>query len=593
MMELGWQAWLTLGIVVSTFGVLSLTRLPSDYVFLGGLILLLLSGVLNTKEALAGFSSSGLITVGVLYVVVSGMKETGGLSWISHHVLGNPKSTRRAQLRLMLPVSALSAFLNNTPVVALFIPVVLEWSRRIRIQPSSLLIPLSYAAIFGGTCTLIGTSTNLVVNGLMQTHFNNAGLQFFEIAKIGVPLALIGIAFIILFPKLLPSRKAFNEIVENPREYTLEMQIATGSSIVGKSIESAGLRNLPGAFLAEVIRNDRVIAAVSPEEILQAGDRVVFVGNVDSLKSLYDYKELYPATDQLFKLDSPRHRRTLVEAIVSNTCPLVGTSIREGRFRDRYNAVVGAMGRNGERVSGRLGDIVLEPGDMLLIEAHAGFIPRQKDSRDFYLLNAVEDSTPKRFEKAPMAFMFLAGMVLAAAFGWLSMLEAALLTAALMLISGCTSVASARQSIEWEVLLTIAAALGIGIALQKTGAAGALAQSLLGLIGDNPWLALAMIYFITSLLTESITNNAAAALIFPVAVSTAERLDVNVLPFIIGIMLAASASFATPIGYQTNLMVYGPGGYRFGDFMRIGIPLNFVIGAAAVLLLPLIWPFAS
>lgn len=333
------------------------------------------------------------------------------------------------------------------------------------------------------------------------------------------------------------------------------------------------------------------MAAVPPNEVLRVGDRLVFVGNVDSMRALYHQQGLVPAPDQLFKLDGPRHQRRLVEAVVSNTCPLVGTSIREGRFRDRYNAVVIAVARNGERIDRRIGDIVLRPGDTLLVESHAGFISRQKDCRDFYLVSTIENSAPKRFDRAPWAFAILAGMVTAVAAGWLSMLKAGLLAALLMLASGCSSVAQARRSIEWDVLLTIAAALGLGSALETTGAAEALAGSLINLTGDHPWWALVAVYLTTSLFTEMITNNAAAVLVFPVAMNTAEGLGVNSMPFVMCIMIAASASFATPIGYQTNLMVYGPGGYRFSDYLRIGVPLNALMAGVALVFAPLIWPF--
>jgi di/tricarboxylate transporter len=368
--------------------------------------------------------------------------------------------------------------------------------------------------------------------------------------------------------------------------------VLPGGPLTGKTIQGGGLRHLPGAFVAELIRGQEILSAVPPEEILQAGDRLVFVGNVDSMRTLYHQGGLRPAPDQLFKLDTPRHKRCLVEAVVSNTCPLVGQSIREGRFRDRYNAVVIAVARNGERLGGRIGDIVLCPGDTLLIESHAGFITRQRDSRDFYLVSAMEDTTPKRLEKAPWAFAILVGMVAAAAFGWLPMLKAAVLAAGLMFITGCCSFGQARQNIEWHVLLTIAAALALGGALEKTGAAKALAGSLLSLTGQQAWLTLAVVYLTTTFFTEIITNNAAAALVFPVAMNVAEGLSVNKMPFIICIMIAASASFATPIGYQTNLMVYGPGGYRFTDYLRIGLLLNFLIGIVTVILCPLIWPFS-
>lgn len=591
LLSLSWQAWLSLAVVTSTFGLLAFSRFPSDMVFLGGLSLLFVSGVLDVKMALSGFSSQGVITVGVLYVVAAGLQETGGLLWISNRVLGTPKNHLVAQLRLTAPVAVLSAFLNNTPVVALFIPTVIEWSRRIRVQPSKLLIPLSYASIFGGLCTLIGTSTNLVVNGMVQTRYGGDGLSMFEITKLGLPCALVGLVCLALFRRLLPERKGFAEVIENPREYTLEMQISGDSSLAGKSIEAAGLRNLPGAYVAELMRGSNVLSAVSPNEVLQAHDRLIFVGNVDSIRSVYFQQGLSPASDQVFKMAEPRHKRCLVEAVVSNTCPLAGQSIRAGRFRQHYNAVVIAVARNGQRVQGRIGDIVLRPGDTLLIESHAGFLSRQKDSKDFYLISRIEDSTPKRVEKAPWAFAILLGMVLAVSVGGLSMLKGGVLAAALMLLTGCCTPAGARRSIEWNVLLTISAALGLGLALEATGAAATLAEALLRLAGEHPWSSLALIYVLTSVSTEMMTNNAAAALVFPVAMNTAENLGVSYMPFVICIMIAASASFVTPIGYQTNLMVYGPGGYRFGDFARIGLPIGLIIGVIAVSLAPLIWPF--
>ncbi|MCL4202446.1 MAG: anion permease [Pirellulaceae bacterium] len=590
--QIPWQAWLTVAVIVASFLVLVFTRLASDVVFLGALAVLLVSGVLTPGDALKGFSSQGMITVGVLYVVVAGLQETGGLSWMSQQMLGRPRRLGVALARMMLPVTVLSAFLNNTPVVAMFIPIVTEWCRRIRIQPSRLLIPLSYASIFGGICTLIGTSTNLVVNSMVQQRYQSDGWGMFEITKLGVPCALFGIGYILLFSRrLLPERRTLDEVFQNPREYTLELQVSSRGGLAGRTIQQAGLRHLPGAFLAELIRDEQVLSAVSPREVLRAGDRLIFVGNIDSMRDLRNQQGFEPVPDQLFKLDAPSHQRCLVEAVVSDTCPLVGKTIREGRFRNVYNAVVIAVARNGERLQGKIGDIELQPGDTLLIESHAGFVPRQKDSRDFYLVSGVENSTPRQFDKAPWAFSILAGMVLVVAVGWMTMLNAALVAAALMLMLRCCSPNQARRSIEWNVLLVIAAALGLGEALDKTGAAEQLALLLLSVVREHPWAALAMVYLTTTFFTEIITNNGAAALVFPIAMNTAERLDVSPMPFIACIMIAASASFATPIGYQTNLMVYGPGGYRFSDYFRIGIPLNIAMGVVAVSLAPWIWSF--
>jgi di/tricarboxylate transporter len=589
---LGWQAWITVAVIGAILTALLARPLPPDFLFLGGLVLLLIFGIVSPEEAFSGFSSPALLTVGALYIVVAGVQETGGLSWISQRVLGRPKSIRGAQFRLMAPITGLSSFLNNTPVVAMFIPVVTEWGRRIGVPASRLLIPLSYASILGGICTLIGTSTNLVVNGMVAQRFDAGELGMFEITLVGLPCAILGVLYILAFGnRLLVDRRSADEVFENPREYTLDMRVSAGSPLAGKSIGEAGLRRLPGAFLADLERDGQVLSAVSPEEILREHDRLVFVGNLDSIRDLRNTHGLEPSSDQLFKLNAAGHDRRLVEAVVSNTCPLVGKSIREGRFRNRYNAVVVAVARNGERVRGRIGDVVLRPGDTLLVEAHAGFVPRQRDSRDFYLVSNVDGFVARRVEKAPVAVAVLAAMVTVVTVGWMSMTVAALVAAGLMVILRCCSWSRARRSVEWSVLLVIAGALGIGGALESTGAAESVAGLLMEVGQGNPWITLVVVYAATAVFTELITNIGAAVLLFPIAMTAAHQLEVSPMPFIIAVMVAASASFVTPIGYQTNLMVYGPGGYRFSDYARIGLGLSLVVGVTALLLIPQIWPF--
>ncbi|QBG47348.1 SLC13 family permease [Verrucomicrobia bacterium S94] len=590
--ELSWEAWFTLGTILLMLIGLGGTRIPPDFVFLGALGALLVSGVLDTSQALNGFSSSGMITVGVLYIVVAGLKETGGLNWIGNGLLGRPKNERRGLLRLMLPVTGLSAFLNNTPVVAMFIPVVGSWCRKMKFSPSHFLIPLSFASIFGGLCTLIGTSTNLVLNGLYQDRFNHDGLSFFEVSKIGIPCAVVGFVFVFLFArKLLPERKPASAVFENPREYTLELTVTAGGPFDGKSIESAGLRNLSNCFLAELVRKGEVKSAVPPDFVLEGGDHLIFVGMIDSVKELRDLNGLEPAAEILFDLKASDQERCLVEVVVSSTCPLLGKSIKEGNFRKHYNAVVIAVARNGERVHGKIGDIVLRPGDTLLVESHAGFIPRQRDSHDFLLVGQVEDSQPIRHNKGPVAIGILVLMVLLAGTSVLSMLKASVLAALLMVATGCCSMGTARKSIEWQVLLVIGSALGIASAMATTGLAETLAQGLIALVPGKPLASLALVYLGTVLFTLLITNNAAAALIFPVAMETAGSLGVSYMPFLMTIMMAASASFITPMGYQTNLMVYGPGGYKFTDYGRLGIPLTVLMALVTIGLTPIIWPF--
>lgn len=592
LMGLPWQAWLAIATVCAAFLGNALTSLPADIVFLGAAAVLFLSGVLDEKAALAGFSNSGVITVGVLYIVVAGLQQTGALQWVSQQVLGMPKTSRKALVRLMLPVIGASAFLNNTPVVAMFIPVVNDWCRKLRFSPSKLMIPLSYAAIFGGLCSLIGTSTNLVVNGLLIDATGDRGLNLFDIAWIGLPCALFGFLFLLVTQSwLLPDRQSVLSETDDLREYTVEMRVEPKSPLVGKTVEKAGLRHLPHLYLAEIYRGEQVLPAVGPQERLLDDDRLLFVGGVDSILDLQRIRGLLPATDQVFKLDSPRAERSLIEVVVSNTCPLLGQTIREGQFRARYNAVVLAAARNGDRLTGRIGDICLQSGDTLLLEAPSTFLSERRISRDFYLVSGIPNSEPIRHGRSRIAFSLTLAMVLLAAAGWLSMLQAAVLAAVGMVALGCCSPAQAMRSIDWSVLLVIAAALALGEGLTVTGAAEAIANSVISVAGSSPWLTLVAVYAVTTVLTEVVTNNAAAALIFPIALSLADQLGVSYMPFVIGIMVAASASFSTPIGYQTNLMVAGPGGYKFSDFMRIGIPLNLLYGIVTVTIAPLVYPF--
>jgi di/tricarboxylate transporter len=587
-----WQAWFTIGVVVLCFDLLARNRAPPDITMAGGLTLLLVSGVLTPAQALAGLANEGMVTVGVLYIVVSGIRETGSIGWIVEKVLGKPRSLPHAQLKMMLPTALLSAFLNNTPVVAMFIPAVKEWAKRYRLSVSYLMIPLSYAAIIGGTCTLIGTSTNLVVNGLLIAETGLPALAMFDIAWVGLPAALIVILYVVLASRrLLPERQPVIDQFENVREYTVQMRVEAGSALVGKSITQAGLRQLPGLYLIEVERDGRIIPAVSPEERLYADDRLVFAGIVESIVDLQKIRGLVPATSQVTKIDSPREERRLIEAVVSNTCPLVGKSIRQGRFRDVYNAAIVGVARNGQRLKQKIGDIVLLPGDTLLLVTRPSFVDQQRNSRDFFLVSLVEDTEPIRFDKAMTATLIVAGMVLLVAGGLLSMLQAAMLAAGLMIITRCTRGRTARRSVDWQVIVVIAASFGIGNALQSTGAAQAIAESLIVITGQTPWLALASIYIVTALFTAVATNNVAAVVMFPIAMALTNTLQINFMPFVITIMMAASASFATPIGYQTNLMVYGTGGYRFSDYLRIGIPLTVLVGCVTVLLAPLVWPF--
>ncbi|MEX2176554.1 MAG: SLC13 family permease [Pirellulaceae bacterium] len=607
------KAEFSLGLVLALFVLLTVSSLAPDIILILGVVVLLALGILSPGDALAGLSNEGMATVAVLFVVSSGVRETGGVDWIAKTLFGRPKTMLGAIVRLVFPAMGLSAFMNNTPLVAMLVPAVGDFAKAQRIAPSKLMIPLSYAAILGGTMTLIGTSTNLVVQGMIiETLGEEHKLGMFDIAWVGVPAALIGGVYIVFAARfLLPDRRPALSS-HDPKEYTVEMQVAADSPLVGQSIEKAGLRHLPGLFLAEIDRDGNAMPAVSPREVLRAGDRLLFVGVVHSIVELQRIRGLVPATDDVFHLKTPRPQRCLIEAVVSNTCPLVGQTIRESRFRTHYNAVVVAVARNGERLHQKIGDIEVHAGDVLLVEAHPSFADQQKDSRDFFLVSKVEQSSPPKHELALMAVVILAAMVLAVsgqdlfavaagaipalqpAVEWVpsySMFLAALLAAAAMLATRCVSLETARKSIDWAVLLAIAASFALGTALYKTGAASMIAEKTISLAGGNEWVTLALIYLITMVATELITNNAAAALMFPLALEAAEKLGVSYLPFVIAVMMAASAGFATPIGYQTNLMVYGPGGYRFSDYLKVGIPLDLLVAAVTIAIAPLAFPF--
>ena len=589
---MGWEAWLTLAVVAGCFAMMALTWISPDIIMTAGLTVLLVSGVLLPEEALAGFSNQGMLSVAVLYVVVSGLTETGAVGWIVQHLLGRPRSERHAQMRLMAPAAILSAFLNNTPVVAVFVPAVRIWARRNNLSLTRLLIPLSYASIAGGTCTLIGTSTNLVVNGLLVEQLGQPGLAMFELAWIGLPVAACVFLFVLVFSRqLLPDRKQPLAHGEEIREYVTEMLVEEGSLLEGSSIEEAGLRCLPGLYLAEIERDGEILPAVGPRERLEANDRLIFVGDVESVVDLHSIHGLVPATNQIFKLEGARKHRGFFEAVVSDTCPLIGKTVREGRFRTRYQAVIIALARNGERLRGKIGDMELRVGDTLLLEARPGFTDRHGRSRDFLLVSEIGGFHPPDHRGAPVALGITAGMVALAASGLLSILEAALVAAGMMIVTGCTSGRVARRAPDWQVLVIIATSFGVGAALQKSGAAAVLADGIIGLAGGDPWTTLILLFVATALLTSIATNNVAAVLAFPIALSAAQHMGVDIMPFAITIMVAASASFATPIGYQTNLMVYNTGGYRFSDFMRIGLPLTVLVGLVTTWLVPLIWHF--
>jgi di/tricarboxylate transporter len=564
-----------------------------DLLFVAATTLFAALGIIKPVDAFAGFANPGMLTVAFLFVVAAGLRDTGLLDALGHYVLGKAKTDRGLVARLAAIVLPMSAFLNNTPIVAMFMPPVLSWCRKNRVSPSKVLIPLSYLAILGGTCTLIGTSTNLVIDGMM-TKAQMKGMTLFEVSPVGIPYAIAGTLYLLLIgTRILPDRKELLEqLGESRREFLLEMLVQPGCRMIGQTVETAGLRHLPALFLLEIDRGDKLIGPVGPDELIRVNDRLVFTGVVSSIVELEKINGLVPAADPSYEVSPHQQRkRRLCEAVISEMSPLIGKTIREADFRALYGAAVVAVHRGGSRVEKKIGDIRLRPGDTLLLQTTPNFLRAHRNDRSFYLISDVEEWRPMRPDRSWMAVGLFILLLALMTSGRVDTVTASALVAIAMIAVGCISTSEARKSIEWQTLVTIAAAFGVGTALQDSGAAKMVATTLFDSIKDfGPIVAIAGVYFTAWMVTEVITNNAAAVLVFPICLEVAKVYDADPRPFVMTLVFAASASFMTPIGYQTNMMVYGPGGYKFSDYIRVGLPMNLILWALAVILVPIFWP---
>jgi len=621
---MSWEAWYAVGTIVIVILALVSNRVNVDTAMVGGLVLLLVGHavlpgeILPVADGIKGFAHPAIIMIAALFVVAAGLQETGGMELVARRLLGRPKSVAGAQFRLMAPVAFMSAFMNNTPIVAMYVPIVADWARKLRISPSKLFLPLSFAAILGGKITLIGTASNIVVMeqyvkelparlaaeaaGEAPLWLSTLGVeplsssrQFWGIAGLGVATTIAGIALILVLSKwLLPARRPSEEKPLDSRRYQVELVVRSDSPIIGKSIEEAGLRQLPGLYLTQIERDGAIIHAVAPGEIIRADDVLAFAGILESVVDLRKIRGLVPATDQVEKIDADRRQRTLVEAVVSRNSELVGQSVRVSRFRTRYNAAIIAVHRNGEELRAKIGDIVLQPGDTLLLDTHEGFVGAFRNSDAFYLVSPVEGSRPVHHENAGVALTVLGVVVVLLTLTPIPPVTAALAGAGLMVLTRCVSGSLARSAINWQVVLVIGSAIGMGAALQRTGAADDIVRGMLSVCqGFGPHAMLAVVFALATLFAQLITNNGAAVLMFPIAMATARDLGVRPEPFMFTLMIAAGSTYLSPVSYQTNLLVYGPGGYRFLDFARLGLPLVVVLALVCIVLAPMLYPFGG
>ena len=581
-------AWITIATVLSMFTVLLLTKLRADLVFLGAIAILFVTGVLNAKEAFSGFSSTSVVIIGVLFVVVAGLTHTGVLQWIVKHLLGQPESYSKAVIRLMLPVAGLSSFLSNTTVVALFVGIVKMWSKKLGVSPSKLLIPLSYASGMGGVCTLIGTPPNLIISGL---YAENTGVAMNVLTTTipGLFCLFIGVLSIIAMRNLLPDRKAPESAFESTSEYTVELLVPSDNPNIGMTINEAGLNNVRGGNLIEVVHFDEFVSPAGGDEILMGGDRLIYSGQIDEILELKKTHGLVNADHYVFTLSEIDKNRQLRTAYVTFGSSLIGKAIGNTNFEKDYGLVLVAVARSGKRIEQSPREVVIQAGDTLLLDCPPKLkIDTSSLASKLHFFDS--DQVPNIGKKTLISTTIMIAMVVLSALNIIPLLQCAFLAAMAMLIFKCCNVDQAMKSINWEILMVFAGSVVLGVAIQKTGIAERLAFGILDVCGDNPIVVMTAICFVGTFITEFISNTAAGAMFFPIMYQAAEKLGYEPFPFLVALMVSVSSSFATPIGSPTHMLVYGPGGYRFSDFMRIGLLMNLIILAANIFIVNIIYP---
>ena len=570
------------------FTTLLITKLRTDLVFLVTIGVLFVTGVLDVKEAFSGFSSSSVVVIGVLFIVVAGLTHTGVLQWIVKHMLGQPSSYTKAVARLMLPVAGLSSFLSNTTVVAMFVGIVKIWSKRLGISPSKLLIPLSYASGMGGVCTLIGTPPNLIISGLYSDQTGKT-MNVLATTIPGLFCLFVGLLSVIALRRLLPNRKAPESAFEATSEYTVELLVPSDNKYIGQTLAEVGLFHVNGGTLLELYHFDDVAVPVGEDEPLMGGDHLVYAGQIDEILELKKSHGLVNADHHVFSLSEVDQNRQLYTAYVPFGSSLIGQTIGGSSFEHDNNMTLVAVARSGERINKIPRQVVLQAGDTLLLECSSR-INIDTENLASLLHFFDNDQLPNIGHKTLISAVIMVAMVSLSALGIIPLLQCAFLAAGAMLLLGCCSPTQAMKSINGEILMVFAGSVVLGLAIQKTGIAERLAFGILDICGTNPLIVMIAICLVGTFVTEFISNTAAGAMFFPIMYESAEKLGYEPYPFLIALMISISSSFATPIGSPTHMLVYGPGGYRFSDFMRIGLLMNIIILAANIFIVNIVYP---
>ncbi|KAJ7552305.1 hypothetical protein O6H91_06G049600 [Diphasiastrum complanatum] len=590
--HVGWEGWLTLCLIGLMLLALLAELAPPYLVMMGTLILFLPLKILTLEEALHGFGDTAVLSIAVLFIVAKGIEQSGGLEYVSKFLFStkskviNPgqrvsksdNSMVWVLLKFSVPVAFFSAFLANIPLVAMMISPIVEFSRKVNMAPSKMLMPLSYAALLGGTLTLIGASTNLVVISMTAKKVPDLKMNLFEIGIIGLPVTVAGLLYMVaLSGKLLPDRLAIQATSINAREYNVVLVVKPSSSLTRKTVEQAGLLRQPGLNLIQIEREGAVTVQPGPDFAIMPKDRLHFGGVIDAVLSLTQLDGLTLSEDegqQQVDLNRLSVKQCLVEAVVASRSPMVHKRVGDLQLRSRYKAAIVALHRHGTRLNSAIGDIILEAGDSLLMVADGSeFVSKHRNNSSFALVAKLPGFVPIQRKKAGIAALIVLGMVVASGVG-VDLVTAALFSAGGLLLTKCLTPRDAMDSVELPVLIMIAAAFGISEAMVQSGAADLIAKALMRLAGTSKFGLISCTYIATTVFSLAITNNAAVTIMFPVALAAAQTGKLDFRPFAYTLMMASSAGLMTPTGCPTNLMVYGPGGYKFTDYIVYGGPMQ-------------------
>ena len=587
---LGLPGWITIVTVLSIFFVMAKTRIPAVVAFLGAMTVLLVTGIISEAEGMAGFGSEPVVVHAAFFVVMAGLMQTGVLYWLTKHLLGNPNEYRQALVKLMLPIASLAAFLNSVNVVALFIDVVRIWARRLGTEPSRLLIPLSYAATLGGTCTLIGNSSNLVISGLYAERTGRA-LSFFAPLIPGLFCTVIGIGMVIILRNFIPRRQSPESTFESTSDYTVELLVPTENPAVGLSVNDAGLRNVRGGSLIEIVRFDKeIIAPVPQDEFILGGDRLIYSGQINEILELKKSHGLVAADHHVYSISEIDNNRKMRTAYIGFGSDLIGSRMSDNQFEHRTDIILVAVARQGKRVNIQPREVELEAGDTLLLEC-----PPKEDNEIAMMTKGsltFFDShfVPQLGKKTIYSSIILVIMFILSSLHVMPLMATTMLAAGAMLLLKCCRAQNVTKYIEWDLLLILGATVVFSTAITKTGIADVAANSLLQLCGNNPLIVMAVMCILASLVSEAVSDVAACGVFFPIVYQEAIELGCDPMPFVISLMIAVTTSFASPIGSSTHMLIYGPGGFKFSDFLRIGFLMHVVLLAANLLIVNIIYP---